>query len=48
LVEPGSLVGLAPVTGEVSIALIIGEDDDDVGLFPEEGKAKKKKGEGNE
>jgi hypothetical protein len=46
LVEPWGLVGLAPVTGKVPIALIIGEYDDDVGLFPEEGKAQKKKGEG--
>jgi hypothetical protein len=46
LVEPGSLVGLAPVTSQVSVALVIGEYDDDVGLLPKEGKAKKKKGEG--
>ena len=46
LVEPGGLVGLAPVTGQIPVALVIGEDDDDVGLFPEQGKAKKKKGEG--
>jgi hypothetical protein len=46
LVESGRLVGLAPVTGEVSIALVVGEYDNDVGPCPEEGKAKKKKGEG--
>ena len=48
LVEPGSLVGLAPVAGEVPVALVIGEDDDDVGLLPGEGKAKKEKGEGQD
>ena len=46
LVEPWGLVGLAPVAGQISVALVIGENDDDVGLFPEEGKAQKKKGEG--
>ena len=48
LIEPGCFVRLAPVAGEVPVALVIGEDDDHVGLFPEEGKAKRKKGEGKD
>ena len=48
LIEPRSLVGLAPVAGQIPVALVIGKDDDDVGLFTEERKAWKKKGEGKD